>query len=157
VFEDVDLATLIAESYPGQLSGKASLTVEGAKIVGGRIEQTHGALTCGGGTIHRELARTLAEDLSLDAAGAGKTFGANHPFSELAFGFALDAEGLLISGRCGSGPKGSVLVDRFGVAVTEPAPAMRLPIAAVERAFSACRAELIGVLPSQGIGSRFRK
>jgi hypothetical protein len=154
VFEEVDLATLVAESFPGQLEGKANLTVEGAKIVAGRIERMHGDLTCGGGAIHRELAKSLAEDLSLDAAGAGKTFGASHPFSELAFGFALDAEGLLISGRCGTGPKGSVLVDRFGIAITEPAPAMRLPVAAIERAFSACRAELIGVLPNHSQGSR---
>lgn len=147
LFEAVDLTTLVAESFPAQLAGQATLVLDGAKMVGGHIEQVHGELKCGGGTIHRELAKTLAEDLTLDAASAGKTFGANHPFSELAFRFALDAEGLLISGRCQTGPKGAILVDRFGVAVIEPTPAARLPIASIERAFSPCRAELIGVLP----------
>lgn len=150
VLEEVDLATLVADSFPGQLAGNANLSIDGGKFTAGRIEQVHGELNCNGGTIHRELAKALADDLSLDAANAGKTFGANHPFSELAFRFALDAEGLLISGRCQTGPKGSVLVDRFGVAVSEPTPAARLPVTAIEHAFSACRAELIGVLPDRG-------
>jgi hypothetical protein len=127
VLHDVDLATLVAEHYPEQLEGKAQLVLDNVRFNSGRLEAASGSVTAGPGTIDRELATALVSELSLVGPHVRTTFGAQHPFSELALRFALDSGGLLIAGAC-TGQPGSVLVDGFGKSINEPTPAARQPV-----------------------------
>ena len=153
-FHNVDLAALVGDQYPRQLVGNATIAIGEAKLLAGRLEAVRGQLFCGEGTIHRQLAETCAGEFMLAGPKMKNTFGASHKFSELAFGFALDARGLSISGACRSAPPGAVLVDGSGVAVGEPVT--RLPLATVEQVFSSSRHTLLGVLPIMDEGRKRR-
>lgn len=146
-FLDVDLAALVNEHFPHQLAGSARLTIENARFAGSRVEQLDGSLFCGGGTIHHELAEQLCREWRLVGENVNDRFGDRHPFSELAFGFALDSRGLLIAGQCKSTNPGAVLVDRYAETIHEPTPAARLPLESIEVMFHRSRAALMGLLP----------
>ncbi len=155
-FVNVDLASLVTHQYSRQLTGTAQIRIQAAKISAGRIEQMRGELTSGAGVIHQEFVKSMTNRFNLSTSRVKSTLGESHPFSELAFAFAMDAMGLLIKGKCQSATPGAVLVDQKGVAIGEPTPAIRLPLAIVEEAFSSSRAALISVLPIADDGRKRR-
>ena len=110
-FGRVDLDLLVTGQFKHKLSGFADLALTELKIDRGRITSMSGRLTCEGGVVGASLLQAAEQSLSLqrhERSGEATRL----PYQLLSFDFALDAEGLMIAGRCE--PQTAVMCDRHG-------------------------------------------
>jgi len=129
---DVDLGRLVREKFPHDLSGIAEIGIERARFRRGRLEEASGTLSIGPGEMGRSLWEAAMTSLQLQPYGQPVLSGDAIPFEQLAVSYVLDSHGLRLRGQCPSAPAGTILVDRYGRFLGEPAGP--LPVAALVQA-----------------------
>jgi hypothetical protein len=111
----VDLDALVSEQFPHRLSGLATVRIDRAAIVGGKLSELRGAIEVNRGSISRSLLASAALHLQLTAAesvgeGAAEIVG----FRRLAVSFDLNGQSLSISGRADPAHEGILLTSAAG-------------------------------------------
>lgn len=120
--ENVDLHRLVSGHFSHQLTGKARLELEELVIEQGRIVQAAGTLHSGPGLISRSLLAAGGQALGLVSRAAALP-PSNKPlvaYTQLACGFTIGPEGLVLSGRASDALPGAILVDTYRPLWTEP-------------------------------------
>ncbi|MBN2024453.1 MAG: hypothetical protein JW809_16860 [Pirellulales bacterium] len=110
----VDLGRLVSDRFEHTLGGAAQVTIRKAWFRQGRIEQVEGAVVAGPGTVSRSLLRAAAEHLGLEVGAEPLTLSQVVAYTQLAFDFTLDGEGLRIAGLGQTGRKAPIMVDARG-------------------------------------------
>jgi len=128
-FTAVDLGCLVSERFPHQLTGIAEVTIDRARFRQGRLEEVAGTLSVGPGEMSRSLWEAAVTSLQLQPPVQAVASGDPIPFEQLALTYVLDSQGLTLQGRCPAAPPGTILVDRYGRFLGEPAGP--LPVAAL--------------------------
>jgi len=113
-FLAVDLERLVGRRFPHALSGPAQVVLESAGFREGRLEQLVGSVVAGPGQISRSLLDASAEHLGLARSQQIDPSQPSLHYEQLAFGFSLDANGLVVQGQCPPSGSGAMLVDRYG-------------------------------------------
>lgn len=110
-FSGVDLDALVSEQFPQVLSGKATVTIEKARIDAGRLVWAAGTVEVRtGGRISRSLLLAAAEHLKLqnEAASSGSEV---LPYRRLACGFRIDGAQMKLSGSADAGSPGVLIAN----------------------------------------------
>lgn len=126
----LDLGGLVSDHFPHRLSGSGELVIQSARFRRGRLEEASGTLAVGPGTIDRSLIEAAADRLGLTPAADRPNAAERIPYEQLAFSLTLDAAGVKLQGRCTNGEPGTILADRNGRLLGEPAEQPK-PIAAL--------------------------
>jgi hypothetical protein len=130
-FDAVDLATVLGDCLPRQLSGVAHVELESARFRQGRVEEICGMVQAGPGSITRSFCEAAGERLRMPAAALPPEAGDPLRYERFQAAFLLNAKGLWLQGRCGA-PQSRVLValDRDHPLLGEPRE-QPLPLAAL--------------------------
>jgi hypothetical protein len=132
-FLHVDLQQLI-DPFPHKLSGTAELVLNQVRFDAGRLSEADGYLRAAGGVIGTSLITAFAKnfDMEIDERPQAR----DEPYrvyTELAVGFQLTEEGILLDGLCDAPKSGVLLLDRLGPLVSrgsmDAVPAMALATA----------------------------
>ncbi len=118
---DVDLGRLVTEWFPHKLSGTGQVMIQSARFRAGRLVMASGILTAGPGVISRSLINAAVGQLKLVPGMEPPMPGGLVPYEQLALVFILDAQGLTLYGRCTATAPGTILADRNGRLLGEPA------------------------------------
>ena len=132
-FSDVDLDRLVTDRFPHKLSGVAEIEISRARFLRGRLTSAAGSFICDGGVISRSMLTAAVESLHLTSSEA--IHESNEPlwrYRRLAFGFAMDDDGVSITGLCESTAPGAILTDSQGVLLADP-PERVIPTLALVR------------------------
>jgi len=129
VLSAADLGRLVSERFPHQLTGIAEVTIDRARFRRGRLEEAAGTLSVGPGEMSRSLWESAVTSLQLQPPTPPVTSGDPIPFAQLALSYAIDSQGLKLQGRCPAAGPGTILIDRYGRFLGEPAGP--LPVAAL--------------------------
>lgn len=125
----VELARLIGDNFPHEISGLAEVRIDRARFARGRLIDVAGRLTAGPGAVDSALLLAAVGALQLNHQIPAKATGPIL-YEQLAFDFRLDEQGLALGGCCQHAPLGAVLVDASGWLLGEPKhqpqPAARL-------------------------------
>jgi len=123
----LDLGSLITDHFPHRISGIGEATIQRARFSHGRLEEGSGLVAAGPGTIDRPLLAAAVGRLGLVAAsellpstsGESRHEGDRLSYDQLAFSFAIDAQGLRLHGRCTTAEPGTILSDGRGPMLSE--------------------------------------
>ena len=132
-FHDADLDRLVTDHFPHKLSGSVEIVLERAKFTGGRLTAASGSLACQGGVVSRSLLSAAAESLLL--AGSDRVLQSDEPlwrFRQLEFAFAMDGNGLAITGLCQGPQPGGIVADAQGPLLAD-SPEQLVPTVALVR------------------------
>jgi hypothetical protein len=114
----------------------AQLTIHRALLREGVLVEAAGELVSPGGTISGSLLKSCAEHLPAILPPAAARISQPHvSYAELAFDFALQPEGLALSGRCRNAAPGTLVHSSFGELLVGD-PRRTYPLAAVVRTVS---------------------
>lgn len=113
----------LARDYSGRrLTGRARLDVKVLRVTQSAIAAVDGELRCGPGEINAAVIYSFGDALGV-AHGLPperRTFTDTYLYGELAIGFSINSEGLLLRGKC-AGADGIVMTDHHGTpTVLEP-------------------------------------
>ena len=133
-FSGVDLESLLGACSPHQITGRAQVTIEVARLLDGRLEEASGSITAGPGLVGRSLLDASVESLGLERGAEPRSPGKLVPYEQLAASFQIDSEGLRVRGACPVLGHGTVMVDHFSRLLAEPeASAQPIPVGALVR------------------------
>ncbi len=104
-----DFGRLVSEHFPHKLSGTGDVLIESARFCRGRLEEATASVTAGPGTMDRSLLSAAVERLGLRPGNELLSCGERVSYRQLAFFVILDAQGLLLRGRCDE--TGTILSD----------------------------------------------
>ena len=112
---DVDLGHLLSPILPGQISATARLSVERARIGGGRLMEATGRLSAGPATISREFFARATAALRLVSAlsedNLSEQSRSQRSVDQLALSFTIGPDGLSLRGTCADAPDHTVVVS----------------------------------------------
>jgi len=134
---DVDLDRLVSSHFPHKLGGTGQVTIQWARVRGGRLEDASGTLVAGTGiggraVISRSLIDAAVTQLGLQRGAEPTTPGDLLPYEQLELAFTVDSQGVTLRGRCAAGGPGAILVDRYSRLLGE-SPAGAQPVVALLR------------------------
>jgi hypothetical protein len=111
---EVDLHAAVSNQFPQQLNGRAEVDISRMIVENGRLAACEGAVLARDGSIGGQLL-TMLKYLNLQT-----TVPIQPPldrlltFSELHFGFSIDATGMAMMGQCGNAEAGTVMRNQTG-------------------------------------------
>jgi hypothetical protein len=108
---DVDLGGLVSNHFPHKLSGTGEVTIQSARFRHGRLEQGSAQVVAGPGRIDHSLLTAATDRLGLTPAAEPLPEGDLVEYQQLAFSATLDAQGLVLHGRCDTAERGVLLSD----------------------------------------------
>jgi hypothetical protein len=112
-FDEVDLRQLVTGRFPHILDGAAAVEITEARFQRSRLIEAYGRLNAGPGVIGPSLLRAAVDALGCDSRpGSGRN--SQSTYSQLAFSFGVDDEGLKLAGACEGYTPGTLLVDGDG-------------------------------------------
>jgi hypothetical protein len=126
---DLDLGGLVSNHFPHKLSGTGQVTVQSARFRHGRLERGSALVVAGPGRIDHSLLAAATDRLGLAPAAEPLPNGDLVEYQQLAFSATLDAQGLVLHGRCDAAERGVILSDgrhRLLGESPQPAPAVAL-------------------------------
>jgi len=115
VFANIDLDTLVTEHFPHQLSGLASVTIDRAALVNGKLVEVRGSIRSQEGALSSSLIAAAQEHLGLEVSTelAGNPPAAAIPFQNLTIGFRLSGQSLSLT-------EGVLIANGEGPILTAP-------------------------------------
>ena len=154
----IDLDALVTRRVGHRLSGEAAeIRLEHARVEAGRLADASGTIHAGPGLVACSLLAAVASQLHATDNNPTAPPGNLAPYDQLAIGFAIDSEGLVIHGLCDDSP-GALLVEQGGGALLKEPPTGPQPLLGLVRLLAdtgeAVPADpmaqmLMGVLPAR--------
>jgi hypothetical protein len=119
---EVDLESLLGQSFAHQLTGKARVNIEQASFRHGRLVDMGATVLAGPGHVSRSLVFAAVEhlgltpELNLDALQESEAYG------QLGLAFRLDSRGFVMKGICNTPTPDAVLVSPWGIVLKTQVP-----------------------------------
>lgn len=125
----IDLDALVTDRFDQKLGGTATIALERARVVEGRLVEARGTLLAGPGIISRALVSAAIAHLHTPAVALSDAPGSLLAYEQLGFRFALGERGLSIAGQCPGAAAGTLLLGRTGRPILlEPADELQSPL-----------------------------
>ncbi len=124
---EVDLHAAVSNQFPQQLSGRAEVDLSRMVVENGRLAVCEGTVHARDGSVGGQLL-TMLRSLNLQTVPIQPPLDRLLTFSELHFGFSIDATGMAMMGQCGNAEAGTVMRDQT-VALAKSTNAARVSMA----------------------------
>jgi hypothetical protein len=112
---------MIGDSFPHKLAGRAAVDLRTVAFSAGRILQADGQFAAGPGVISRSLLLAAVDsNLAVETEELESVAERLITYDELAFEFAIDDEGLTVTGSCDEPLAGSMLTKDGTALLTQP-------------------------------------
>jgi hypothetical protein len=145
----VDLERLVSVGYPHRLSGMAGIVVQRANFRCGRLEVATGSFVAGPGVIGRSLCQAAVDRLQLTTVDPMVGSRDPLPYEQIAFSYAVNADGLWLGGGCHAAPEGTILTTSTGPLLAAPRH-QPLPVVALVRTLVPRHDLLVPATPEAG-------
>jgi hypothetical protein len=144
-FAKLELGPLVEQYSARQLTGQAQLDLHALRIADSAIATADGEIRAGPGRIGADVIYALGDALEVEHGlpSNPRVSGAIYVYGELALGFSISSEGVLLSGKC-AGTDGMLLTDHRGNPNARE-PATRQSIDALIRALTP---PVVGYVPA---------
>ena len=111
---EIDLHAAVSNQFPQQLNGRAEVDLSRMVVENGRLAACEGTVHARDGSTGGATATDVECFLNLNAATFQPPLERLLTFSELHFGFSIDATGMAMIGQCGNAETGTVMRNQTG-------------------------------------------